>query len=155
MQGTTFLPILPWLFKYVGVNGNFTLFDSKVQYPIFDEATKTTNWYESQQFWQSKYAFNAAVFYEHAGLNARVAYNWRSKRVDSLDPNNRYRNLFTDPTQRLDASINYDINEHFSVGAEATNLTRKGDRNFWGYYTFPQEITYFARTFALTARARL
>ncbi|MBB5726636.1 TonB-dependent receptor [Sphingomonas endophytica] len=154
LQGTTFLPILPWLFKYVGVNGNFTLFDSKVQYPIFDEATKTTNWYESQQFWKSKYAFNAAVFYEHAGLNARVAYNWRSKRVDSLDPNNRYRNLFTDPTQRLDASINYDINEHFSVGAEATNLTRKGDRNFWGYYTFPQEITYFARTFALTARAR-
>lgn len=154
LQGTTFLPFLPWLFKYVGVNGNFTLFDSKIQYPEFDEATKTTTWRESQQFWQSKYAFNAAVFYEHDGLNARVAYNWRGKRIDSLDTSNPYRNLFTDPTQRLDASINYDINEHFSVGFEATNLTRKGDRNFWGYYTFPQEITYFARTFALTARAR-
>lgn len=153
-QGTTFLPFLPWLFRYVGVNGNFTLFDSKIELPEFDDVTKTTKWFETQQFWQSKYAFNAAVFYEHAGLNARVAYNWRGKRVDRFDSVNPYLNLFTDPTQRLDASINYDVNEHFSVGVEATNLTRKGDRNFWGYYTVPQEITYFARTFAMTARAR-
>jgi iron complex outermembrane recepter protein len=154
VQGTTFLPFLPWLFKYVGVNGNFTLYDSKVQYPEYDEATKTTVFYETQEFWRSKYAFNAAIFYEHAGLNARLAYNWRSKRVDSFDSKNPYRNLFTDPTQRLDASINYDINSRFALGLEATNITKKGDRNYWGYYSFPQDITYFARTFALTARAR-
>ncbi|EZP50461.1 TonB-dependent receptor family protein [Sphingomonas sp. RIT328] len=154
LQGTTFLPFLPWLFQYVGVSGNFTLFDSKVEYPSYDDETDTTTWVETPQFWQSKYAFNAALFYEHGGLNARVAYNWRSKRVDAYDQSNIYRNEFTDPTQRLDASINYDITSHVSVGFEATNLMRKGDRNFWGYYYVPQEITYFARTFALTGRAR-
>ena len=102
----------------------------------------------------SKYVYNLVGFFERDGLNVRVAYNWQSRRQWRLDQYNPYNNLFRDPVERLDAAINYDVNKHLTIGLEASNLTRSGDRTYWGTYDVPNNVKYFSRNYAFSLRSR-
>ena len=62
---------------------------------------------------------------------------------------------FLDPVERLDAAINYDLTKNVTIGVEASNLTRSGDRSYWGTYDTPKDVKYFSRNFAFSLRARL
>lgn len=53
----------------------------------------------------SKNTYNLQVFWEYEGVSTRLAYNYRDDRG------------------QLDFSASWDINEHFTVVANATNLT--------------------------------
>jgi len=75
----------------------------------------------------SKYAYNATLFYDKYGLNARLRYTWRSSYV-STDPFFFGLPLINGARGQLNASINYDINDHINVGVEGINLLR-GDQN--------------------------
>ncbi|WP_324187657.1 TonB-dependent receptor [Sphingopyxis solisilvae] len=75
----------------------------------------------------SKYAYNATLFYDKYGLNARVRYTWRSSYV-SNDPFFFGLPLINGARGQLNASINYDITENINVGLEGINLLR-GDQN--------------------------
>ena len=75
----------------------------------------------------SKYAYNATLFYDKYGLNARLRYTWRSSYV-SNDPFFFGLPLINGARGQLNASINYDINDHINVGVEGINLLR-GDQN--------------------------
>ncbi|MCP4955685.1 MAG: TonB-dependent receptor [Photobacterium aquimaris] len=84
----------------------------------------------------SKHAYNIIGFYENHGVNARIAYSWRD---EYLSPDNTFisiagltdqfgaddrplANYYSDYGQ-FDASISYDINENFTLTAEAINIT--------------------------------
>ena len=43
---------------------------------------------------------------------------------------------------QLDASASYDINEHLTVFAEASNLTNE---RYWGYVKQPDQVNYLER----------
>lgn len=75
----------------------------------------------------SKYSYNATLFYDKYGLNARLRYTWRSSYV-SNDPFFFGLPLINGARGQLNASINYDINDHINVGVEGINLLR-GDQN--------------------------
>lgn len=75
----------------------------------------------------SKYAYNATLFYDKYGLNARVRYTWRSSYV-SNDPFFFGLPMINGARGQLNASINYDITENINVGVEGINLLR-GDQN--------------------------
>ena len=75
----------------------------------------------------SKYAYNTTLFYDKYGLNARLRYTWRSSYV-SNDPFFFGLPLINGARGQLNASINYDINDHINVGVEGINLLR-GDQN--------------------------
>ena len=75
----------------------------------------------------SKYAYNATLFYDKYGLNARLRYTWRSSYV-STDPFFFGLPLINGARGQLNASINYDITENINVGVEGINLLR-GDQN--------------------------
>jgi TonB-dependent receptor len=75
----------------------------------------------------SKYAYNATLFYDKYGLNARLRYTWRSSYV-SNDPFFFGLPLINGARGQLNASINYDITENINVGVEGINLLR-GDQN--------------------------
>lgn len=71
---------------------------------------------------QSKETFNLVAMYEKNAINARVAYNWRSKYLLTTRDVISKAPLWNDDRGQVDASIFYNF-EHFTVGLQGTNLT--------------------------------
>ncbi|WP_267347390.1 TonB-dependent receptor [Sphingomonas sp. GM_Shp_2] len=152
-QATTFFTFLPGVLKSFGASANGTLNITRQSFPNFD-GNQIETVVTGPILNVSKYMFNVVGFFERDGLNVRVAYNWRSRRQWRVDTNNPYNNLFVDPVERLDASINYDISKNFTVAVEASNLTANGERSFWGTYDMPNDVRYFSRNYSLSVRTR-
>ena len=71
----------------------------------------------------SKYNYNLSVFYDLAGLYARVAYSWRSKfLLTNRDCCFPFLPVYSLATGQMDASLFYTFNKHFKFGLEAQNL---------------------------------
>lgn len=103
----------------------------------------------------SKHQVNAALWFEKYGLQARVAYNYRSKRLASSN----YGGIqglaqYQEPTNYLDASISYDITPQFSVYGQASNLTGETERYYltWQDQVFNENI--YERRFIAGVRAK-
>ncbi|MEI6894269.1 MAG: TonB-dependent receptor, partial [Colwellia sp.] len=91
----------------------------------------------------SEHSYNVIGFYENHGINARIAYSWRDEYLspdntfiaivgltDQFGDNDRpLANYYTDYGQ-LDASISYDINENFTLIAEAINITGENQERY-------------------------
>jgi iron complex outermembrane recepter protein len=75
----------------------------------------------------SKYSYNAEVFYEKKGFNARLAYGYRSEYV-ILGQDVFGNTLYNDGYGQLDASVSYALNEHWTFVANAVNLTNAANR---------------------------
>ncbi|NJM50515.1 MAG: TonB-dependent receptor [Sphingomonadales bacterium] len=80
----------------------------------------------------SQYAYNATLFYDKYGLNARLRYTWRSSYA--LDAGNQQFRwnlpLIAGERGQLNASINYDITDNINIGVEGINLLRGDQRLF-------------------------
>jgi len=75
----------------------------------------------------SKKSYNAAVFYEKGGFNARLAYGYRSSYV--LVGQDVFGNtLYNDGYGQLDASVSYAFDDHWTVVADVVNLTNAANR---------------------------
>ena len=72
----------------------------------------------------SKHNVNVAGFYEKGPVSVRVAYNWRSKfletAVDEIYP---YFPVYQEATGQLDASAFYTLTSHIKIGVQGVNLT--------------------------------
>ncbi len=73
----------------------------------------------------SKYAYNATLFYDMFGLNARVRYTWRSSFESGDDAFQFGVPLVNASRGQLNASLNYDITDNINVGVEGINLLRE------------------------------
>lgn len=94
----------------------------------------------------SENAYNLIGFYENHGINARIAYSWRD---EYLSPDNTFISIpgltdqFGDTDRplanyysaygQLDASVSYDINESFTLTAEAINITGESQERYAEY----------------------
>ncbi len=120
-----FFDFLPGAFSGLGVSANYTYADSEQPNgnPLLDI---------------SKNTYNLQVFWEYEGVSTRLAYNYRDsfldtedeKRVESINDTGEsgvadsvYGNNYRDDRGQLDFSVSWDINEHFTVVGNATNLT--------------------------------
>jgi len=71
----------------------------------------------------SRHNFNIVGLYEKYGFEARAAFNWRSAfQLTPRDVIFPFASIFQPATGQLDASMFYNINEHFKVGIQAVNL---------------------------------
>jgi TonB-dependent receptor len=72
----------------------------------------------------SKNNLNLTAFYEKGPISLRVAYNWRSKfletAVDEIFP---YFPVYQKATGQLDASIFWNLDKHLKLGVQGVNLT--------------------------------
>ena len=77
----------------------------------------------------SKNTYNATVFYEKYGINARARYTWRSSfsLPASVESFKAGAPLINAARGQLNTNITYDINDNMSVGVEAINLLQ-GDQ---------------------------
>jgi outer membrane receptor for monomeric catechols len=70
----------------------------------------------------SRYSYNFTLMYNKYGIDARLAYNWRSRYLMSASASNVQAPAYMEDYGQLDASLLYTLNEHFKVGIQAANL---------------------------------
>jgi TonB-dependent receptor len=140
-----------------GVNGLFGGFGVDANYTLsLGDAGRTDLAGNKQPFQDnSKHQVNAALWFEKYGLQARVAYNYRSKRLVASD----YGGIaglaqYQKPTNYLDASISYDVLPFLTLYGQASNLTAETERY---YLTFPDQVfneNIYERRFIAGVRAK-
>jgi iron complex outermembrane recepter protein len=134
LQGQAFADFesLPDWARGFGVQANLTYIDAETQQPdgqgglSFQPITDQLNGV-------SKWNYNLVGIYERYGLAARLTYNGRSsyRATRQLRGDDVYTEI-AHPADRLDLSLNYDINEQFTLFGDWTNITEK---------TFRQDFT--------------
>lgn len=103
----------------------------------------------------SKHQVNAALWFEKYGLQARVAWNYRSARVEQTNfAGVTGLTLMQAPTNYVDASVSYDINKRLTIYAQGSNLTGEHEKY---YLSFPDQKAFnniYERRFLIGARTK-
>ncbi len=125
---------LPGMWSGLGISTNYTYADSEQPdgNPLLDISNHT---------------FNGQIYWENAGFQIRLAYNWRDKYLDTQDekrvrpvgalatgiynrtnPDEAYfdptlGNNYRDARGQFDFSASYDVNDNITLVANAVNLT--------------------------------
>ncbi|CAD7384667.1 TonB-dependent receptor [Xanthomonas arboricola] len=145
-QAFDFLP--GWLSGF-GTNINYTFSDADTDNTDIDGNTLPIGD-------NSKHQANAVLWYQKDKLQARVAYNWRSKRFSQVNSGAWGDELaiWNDDVGYLDASFSYDVNDHLTLYAQATNLTGESERRYaqWTNHYYDQNI--FERRYYAGLRLR-
>lgn len=124
---------LPEPFNGLGVQFNYTYVDSSYDDPALKAKALPFQG-------MSKNSYNAVVYYEQYGIQARLAYNWRSKFV--VNPEDWGGASWIADYGQLDASISYAITPQLTVFAEASNLS---NNRYWGYVKREDQVNYLER----------
>jgi TonB-dependent receptor len=72
--------------------------------------------------------YNLALTFQKYGIEAKLSYSWRGKYIEQLRDNGVAK--WVQPNRSMDLHIRYNINDHFAVDFDASNLL-----NDWKYYT--------------------
>jgi iron complex outermembrane receptor protein len=122
-----------------GVLANYTYADGKL-----NDGSELLN--------ASKNTYNLTAFYEAHGFSARLAYNYRSAYKAGVD---RGASQHVDDSSTLAGSLNYKINEHFTITFDALNLTNETIKMYAENKDQPRAFYSNGRTFYLGLRGKL
>ncbi len=102
-------------FSGFGIDANYTYSPSSTsEKDVYgDDSAFTDN---------SKNQFNLVGWYDANGLSARIAYNYRSKRLAGTAPETNLQ-IFQKETKFVDVNVSYDINDQFTVYLNGSNVT--------------------------------
>ncbi|WP_420153957.1 TonB-dependent receptor [Siphonobacter sp.] len=135
---------LPGFLSGLGVELNGTAIHSSLRVPrsvnneMRYETTSLPN--------QSKFLFNAIVFYERKGLTIRLAGNFRGRSVEAINQQlgpDFY--TWTDNNFTLDGSAAYTISDKFRVFVEVNNLTNEPVRMYMGKLERPTSTEWYSQ----------
>jgi TonB-dependent receptor len=144
----TDVPFVPTFLANFGIDTNFTYSPSNSGKK--DLAGATIPFQDN-----SKIQTNAALYYQDSRFQARVAWNYRSKRAVQSDFGGIVGlEEYQAPTNYVDASVSYDVNPHFTVYAQGSNLTGEYEKY---YLTWADEKAFnniFERRFTAGARVK-
>jgi iron complex outermembrane receptor protein len=104
----------------------------------------------------SKHQINAILWYQQNAVQARVAYNWRSKRFSTVNSAAWGDQLavWNKAVGYLDASTSYDVTPNFTVYLQGINLTGTEEDRYaqWQNQFYDQSI--FERRYIFGVRLR-
>ncbi len=157
-----FFDFLPGPLSGFGVQANFTLSEGKVPGPPDANGVSVLGPITPV----SRYSYNLVAIYEKYGISARLAYNWRSKYVDSFstvipgaagaNPPVATRRINVSPLSFLDFSASYDINDRITLTVDATNILDERYHDQFGQNgVTPRDTRQYDRTFGVGVRFRL
>jgi TonB-dependent receptor len=144
-QGFTFLP---GLLSNTGMEVNFTYAPSNTgqtdlagnKIPFQDNSTESGNlilWYQSSRF------------------QARLAYNYRSKRAVAEDEGGiTGMELYEAPQRYLDASVAYKVSKYAELFVDGTNLTNEYQRFYLVWPSQPAHSIFSERMYEFGVRGR-
>ena len=136
-----FFDFLPGALSGFGVQGAFTLADSKIK----GDDTLAGN----PLVGVSRYNYTAGLLYDKKGLSGRLIWTFRSKYIngdntggvavrpydESRPVNDPYIPVFLSyvrPAGRLDFSIGYDVTDALRLDIGGTNILRNKTSTYWG-----------------------
>jgi len=99
-------------------------------------------------------SYNLALMYARYGIDARLAYNWRSHYLSSSSEATNKVPLWEENYGQLDGSVFYDFWDHYKIGLQVTNILALPFYSDMGYKDFhPRVYTIDAdRKFAIVLR---
>ena len=145
-QGFDFLD---GIWKNFGINANYTYSPS---------TSDETDYYgeDTPMIDNSEHQANLALWYEDDNLQFRIAGNYRSKTFLSIRRLGDYELAqYREPTFYLDASVSYDVNEHFTVSLQGTNLTEETRRQYYQWEDLLDKVYLNERRLTLGVQYRL
>ena len=81
---------------------------------------------------QSVSNYNLALFYENAGLSARLSYTKRGDYLEEINADDADFDLFVEGREQLDFTASYDFGNGVEVFGEAKNLTDSPGVKYYG-----------------------
>jgi TonB-dependent receptor len=150
VSATRRFDFLPGFLKGFGINANYTYIYSRMTVPGRSRSQPLPR--------QADHLFNAALFYEHKGIKARLAFNYKGRylmqlnmaAVEDLEGNrqllhdNTDYDLFMADFLSMDLSLSYTFRKHWTVFSEANNLLN------WPYFIYrghegrPVQLEYYS-----------
>ncbi len=125
IAGQKFFDFLPGALSGFGVSANYTLADSATSAELLGKSIPLIN--------LSRNSYNLIALYDKYGINARVAYNWRDKFLDSISENGAANiPIYFKSYGSLDASISYDFSKRISLTLDGQNLTDTVNYSYQG-----------------------
>jgi TonB-dependent receptor len=101
----------------------------------------------------SKSSYNIVALYERGPWSGRLAYNWRSKFVDTYDQGGAGLDLIVAPTKQMDGSVSYKINDRTTLTLDAVNLLDTEFKDYWNTPSvYPRDTRRYDRTIGLALR---
>ncbi len=152
LAGQTFFDDLPGIWSNFGISASYTHVET--DNPIRRDG-KVVN---TPQAFQSDDSYSFATMYEDEGLSARLVYTYRSDfvlfGVADYPINGRYVKGYG----VLDASVNYEINDTYTISLSASNLTDEAPSRYVGepgsgVTDFENQYYVNGRNFGITLRA--
>ena len=150
--GKTAFTFLPWMLRYTGFDFNYTkLKSSNTTARIVDLLTGE----ELPPMGESKYTYNAALWYDDGKFSARIALQAVGQKFNciaacgatsvnnypnegggrtTIVPYNPGSPNFKDATRYVDAKISYRINKNLEIFAEGRNLNLSSTTNSQAHY---------------------
>jgi len=112
-----------------GIGVNATFVDGDVEFDVnsLDQQTPLTGLSDSANF---------QAFYEKDGLSVKVTYAWRDEYLVGVGQNQGSSDnppQFAKEFGQWDMSVNYDVNERFTVFVEGINLNNETEQGFGRY----------------------
>ncbi len=138
---------LPGALRGFGVFGNLAFADANIRLPASVPGRPDRVRLPDQSRW----TWNAAIFYELAGFNARLAYTKRSDYLDAFTTDPRLDSIW-EGREQLDLTASADLNRNINIFFEAKNLTDSPGVRYDGVRTRVQEFEKFGRLFFFGAR---
>lgn len=138
---------LPGALSGFGVFGNLAYADAQITLPAAVPG-RTENVALPNQ---SKWTYNAAVFYEMGGFNARLAYTRRTDYVDEFNIDARL-DTFWEGREQVDLTASYDVTENINIFFEGKNLTNTPGVRYAGSRARVTEYEKFGRLYFVGAR---
>ncbi len=125
-----FFDFLPGALSGLGVQATYTYIDSEgvanqIDPSLASDDPPTARFAIDADVFPriSKHNFNLIGLYEKAGIQARVAYNWRSSfQLTPRDVIFPFASIYQRAGGQLDASLFYDINDNLKIGVQGVNL---------------------------------
>ena len=143
---------LPGILSDFGAILNYTYASSKATIRNSDGSSRST-----PLPGLSKHSANAVLYFDHDGVDARLAYTWRSTYLRD-DPVGRQfgAERYIRGFGQLDFSLNVPITRNFELGLDVTNILDRQRKEFIlidSGARMPANVIELERRFTLTARA--
>lgn len=121
-----------------GIYSNYTFAKSRAQRPFGEGTTELPG--------TSRTNYNLALTYDKYGLNARLAYNYRSRFIESFDIKWPELNVYWNDRASLDFSASYAFNRNWQVFTEVNNINDARQIRFQGARSRVLELEGFGRS---------
>ncbi len=129
---------LPSPFDGLGFYGNYTYAKSRAELPFGGGSTELPG--------TSRTNYNLALTYDKYGINARLAYNYRSRFIQTFDVTSPELNVYWDERASLDFSAEYDLSREWRLFLEVNNINDVTQVRFQGDRSRVLEMEQFGRS---------